>query len=149
MLLAVPNWRRICVLLKRSFSVLLLLIVSLSLSGVSIVTAQGTGDIKTAKVRSKVAALATKTRVDVKLRDNTKLRGEISGIDADSFYVDSLAGGNTKIFYSDVSEVKKAGGGWSTKHWVILGSVVGGALVTWAIVKPALCDGGAQTRGPC
>jgi hypothetical protein len=32
---------------------------------------------------------------------------------------------------------------------VILGSVVGGALVTWAIVKPALCDGGAQTRGPC
>lgn len=29
------------------------------------------------------------------------------------------------------------------------GAVVAGAAITWVIVKPVLCDGGAQTRGPC
>ncbi len=136
-------------MLQRSFSVLLLIIIATAWSGFMAVSAQGTVDLQTAKLRSKVEALGTNNRVEVKLHDNTRLRGEISGTDADSFYIDNPAGGNTKVFYSDVSEVKKSGGGWSTKHWVILGSVVGGALVTWAIVKPALCDGGAQTRGPC
>ena len=135
---------------KRIFSFLLLIIISTAGISLTAVSAQGNADLHTAEVRSKVESLGTDTRVEVKLRDKTKLRGEISGTDGDSFYVDNVAGGNTKVFYSDVSEVKKAGGGgWSTKHWVILGSVVGGALVTWAIVKPALCDGGAQTRGPC
>ncbi|HKO62464.1 MAG TPA: hypothetical protein VJV03_14970, partial [Pyrinomonadaceae bacterium] len=117
-----------------------------SLTGVS---AQGSADLQTAKVRSKVESLKTGTRVDVKLRDKTKLRGELSGTDSDSFYIDN-AGGNIKVLYSDVDDVKKAGGGgWGARQWIILGSAVAGAAVTWAIVKPALCDGGAQTRGPC
>ena len=85
----------------------------------------------------------------VNLRDKTKLKGKVSGTDDDSFAITDQVGADSKIFYADVAEVKKAGGGWSTKNWIILGSVVAGALVTWAIVKPALCDGGAQTRGPC
>ena len=146
---AMPNGRRICVLLKRIISILLLVIISTAGVSLTAVSAQGTTDLQTAKMRSKVESLKTGTRVEVKLRDKTELRGEIGGTEPHSFYIDNLAGGNTKVFYSDVSEVKKVGGGWSTKHWVILGSVVAGALVTWAIVKPALCDGGAQTRGPC
>ena len=136
-------------MLKRSFSVVLLLIVPVALCGLPVISAQGTVDLKTAKVRSKVESLGTRARVEVKLHDKTKLRGQISGTDSDSFYLDNLAGGNTKVLYSEVSEIKKEGGGWSTKHWIILGSVAGGLLTTWAIVKPALCDGGAQTRGPC
>ena len=114
-----------------------------------IVSAQARVDLETAKVRAKVEALGVNTAVEVKLRDKTKLRGRISGTEFDSFYLDNLAGANTKILYTDVSDVKKPGAGWSTRHWVILGSVAAGALVTWTIVKPALCDGGAQTRGPC
>ena len=136
-------------MLKRSSSVVLLLIVSVALCGFPVISAQGTVDLKAAKVRSKVESLGVHTRVEVKLHDKTKLRGQISGTDADSFYVDNLAGEKTKVLYSEVSEVKKEGGGWSTKHWIILGSVAGGLLTTWVIVKPALCDGGAQTRGPC
>ncbi len=136
-------------MLKRSFSVALLIIVSAAWCGLPAISAQGTVDLKAAKVRAKVESLGAHPRVEVKLHDKTKLRGQISGSDAGSFYLDNLAGGNTKILYSEVSEVKKEGGGWSTKHWIILGSVAGGLLTTWAIVKPALCDGGAQTRGPC
>lgn len=136
-------------MLKRSFSFLLLLVILTAWCSLGTVSAQGTVDLEAGKVRAKVEALGTNTRVEVKLRDKTRLKGAITGSDANSFYLEGAAGGNTKIFYSDVSEIKKSGGGWSTKHWVILGSVVGGALVTWTIVKPALCDGGAQTRGPC
>ena len=126
-------------MLKRTLSVLLLVIISTAGVSLTTLSAQGTTDLQKAKVRSKVESLGTGTHVEVKLRDKTKLRGEITGSDSDSFYIENLAGGNTKVFYSDVSEVKKAGGGgWSTKHWVILASVVGGALVTWAVVKPAL-----------
>ena len=32
---------------------------------------------------------------------------------------------------------------------LIGGAVAGGLIVGWLIVKPALCDGGAQTRGLC
>ena len=136
-------------MLKRIFSVVLLLTVSAALCGLPVISAQGPVDLKSAKVRAKVEALGTHTRVEIKLHDKTRLRGQISRTDSDSFDLDNLAGGNTKVLYSEVSEVKKDGGGWSTKHWIILGSVAGGLLTTWAIVKPALCDGGAQTRGPC
>ena len=136
-------------MLKRSFSVVVLLMVSSALSDLPVGFAQGIVDVKAAKVQSKVEALGTGTQVEVKLRNKTKLRGQISGADSDSFYLDNLAGGNTKVLYSDVSEIRKRGGGWSTKHWIILGAVAVGFLTTWAVVKPALCDGGAQSRGPC
>ena len=136
-------------LLKRSFSAVFLLIVSAALCGVPVVSAQGTVDLRTAKVRSKVESLGIPARVEVKLHDKTKRQGQLSGTDSDSFYLDNQAGGKTKLLYSEVSEVKKEGGGWSTKHWIIVGAVTVGLVTTWAIVKPALCDGGAQTRGPC
>ena len=111
-------------------------------------SAQSDVDAEAARVRAKVEGLGTNTKVEVKLLDKTKLKGKIIGVDRDSFGINQV-GANSKLFYADVAEVKKAGGGWSTKNWIILGSVVAGALVTWTIVKPALCDGGAQTRGPC
>ena len=135
-------------MLKRNFSVFLLLTVTAAFCGLPVISAQGV-DLKAAKVRSKVESLGTRTRVEVKFHDKTKLRGQINRTDSDSFYVDNLAGGTTKVLYSEVSEVKKEGGGWSTKNWIIVGAVAGGLLTTWTIVKPALCDGGAQTRGPC
>ena len=134
---------------KRVLSGLLLVMLPYACFDVRLVSAQSGTDSESAKVRAKVEKLGVNTPVEVKLRDRTKLRGEISGTDHDSFAVTNQVGTSSKIFYADVAEVKKAGGGWSAKNWIILGSVVAGALITWAIVKPALCDGGAQTRGPC
>ena len=89
-------------------------------------------------------------RVEVKLRDKTKLKGYINAVGQDSFTLtDPRSGASQTVAYTDVSEIKKASSGWSTKTWLILGGVAAGAIVTFIAVKPAVCDGGAQTRGIC
>ena len=89
-------------------------------------------------------------RVEVKLKDNSQFRGYISDASQDSFtVVERTSGSNKTVSYADASSVKKAGSGVSTKTWIILGAAVVGAAVTWVIVKPMVCDGGAQDRGPC
>jgi small nuclear ribonucleoprotein (snRNP)-like protein len=131
------------------------------LSGILLVTAFGfqpalaqTGNDTQAveKVRARVQKIGVgrNARVEVKLRDNTQLKGYISAADQDSFTViDSKTGSIRTVSYADSSSVKKAGSGLSAKTWIILGAAVVGTAVTWVIVKPVLCDGGAQTRGPC
>jgi hypothetical protein len=104
------------------------------------------------KVRVDVSKLGVgeKARAEFMLRDNSKLKGYIGEASEDSFtLVDSKNGSNQRIAYADVAKVNKAGSGFSTRSWIILGAAVAGAVATWIIIKPALCDGGAQTRGPC
>ena len=94
--------------------------------------------------------MGNNARVEVKLRDKTKVKGNVSAITPDSFTVTDCKTGTTNtVAYNEVDEVKKAGGGLSTKTWLIIGGAVVGTVVTWIIVKPAFCDGGAQTRGIC
>jgi hypothetical protein len=89
-------------------------------------------------------------RVEVKLRDKTKLKGYITAVDQDSFTLtEAKSGASQTVAYADISEIKKASNGWSTKTWLMLAGVGVGAIVTLIAVKPALCDGGAQTRGLC
>ncbi len=107
------------------------------------------GDALLAKSRAKVEKLGVGSRVEVKLRDTTRLKGHIDAAASDSFTVVDKTGAKHDVAYIDVADVKKPGSGLSNKSWIILGSVAAGAIVTWIIVKPALCDGGAQTRGPC
>ncbi len=87
-------------------------------------------------------------RVEVKLRDQTKVKGYISEAGQNSFTVVDKMGTQHTLSYADVMEVKKPGG-TSTRTWLILGGVAAAAVVVGIIVKPALCDGGAQTRFPC
>jgi hypothetical protein len=95
-------------------------------------------------------SVGQKARVEVRLRDTTKVKGYIEDVREDSFtLVDSKTGSQQNLAYADVVKVKKAGSGFSTRSWLILGGAVAGAVATWMIVKPAVCDGGAQTRGPC
>jgi hypothetical protein len=102
------------------------------------------------KARADVSSLGIGKRVEVKLRDKTKLKGHIIETAQDSFMiVDSKSATTRTVAYADVAQVKKAGNGGSWKPWAIAAGVAAGAIVTWIVVKPALCDGGAQTRGPC
>ena len=121
--------------------------------GLPTVRAQAVTDAgATEKIRTKVQKIGVggNARVEVKLRDNTRLKGYISDAEQDSFtVVDSMTGSRHSVAYADTSAVKKASSGISGKTWAILGAAAVGAVVTWIIVKPALCDGGAQTRGPC
>jgi hypothetical protein len=138
---------------KRTFTVILSGVLLLTAFGFQSVGAQSAGDSQAVeKIRTKVQKIGVggNARVEVKLRDNTLLKGFISDSGQDSFtVVDSKTGSTRTVSYADTSTVKKAGSGLSTKSWIILGSAVVGAAITWVAIKPVLCDGGAQTRGPC
>lgn len=105
-----------------------------------------------ARARVKVEKLGagSNAAVEVKLMDGTKLKGYVSAREQDSFTVtDRKTGASSVVRYAEVSEVKKSGGGLSTKSWIIIGSAIAGAVVTWIVLKPAVCDGGAQSKFPC
>jgi hypothetical protein len=111
-----------------------------------------TAQSSTEKIRAKVQTLAASkdSQVQVKFRDQTKLKGFIDSVDPLTFTLRNPKDGTSQsIAYSEVESVSKAGGGISTKTWLIVGGVAAGAVTTWLIVKPAVCDGGAQTRGIC
>ena len=138
---------------RRTFAIMLSGIILLTGFGFQHAGAQSLGDSHaTEKIRTKVVKMGVgvNARVEVKLRDNTQLKGYISDADQDSFtVVESKTGSSKTVSYADTLSVKKAGSGLSAKTWIILGAAAVGAAVTWVAIKPVLCDGGAQTRGPC
>jgi hypothetical protein len=126
------------------------ILTALSFGMPATATAQSTTEIE--KIRAKVQILAASkdSQVQVKFRDQTKLKGYIDSVEPVSFKLrDPKDGTSQSIAYSEVESVSKAGESISTKTWLILGGVAAGAVTTWLIAKPAVCDGGAQTRGIC
>jgi hypothetical protein len=99
------------------------------------------------KLRTKVQKIGVgpDARIEVKLRDATKLKGYVSAATQDSFtIVDKKSGASQNLNYADVAEVKKPGGGLSTRTWIILAGVATAAIIVGVtVVKPIVCDGGA------
>lgn len=138
-------------MIKRHLAITLSVIVTVISFGLP-ATATAQTNTGSDKIRAKVQTLATSkdSQVEVKFHDQTKLKGYIESVDPVSFNLrDPKDGKSQSIAYSEVESVSKAGSGISTKTWLILGGVAAGAVTTWLIVKPAVCDGGAQTRGIC
>jgi len=138
---------------RRTFAIMLSGLLLLTAFGFQGAGAQSLVDQQaTEKIRAKVLKMGVgvNARVQVKLIDNTQLNGYIGAADQDSFTVVERGTGSSKtVSYANTQTVKKAGSGVSARTLLILGAVAAGAAVTWVVVKPALCDGGAQTRGPC
>src|SRR5215207_2722555 len=99
------------------------------------------------KAQAAVQKIGTgeKARVEVRLRDNTKLKGYVSAAGEDSFTVtDRKTGATTSVAYADALQVKKQGGGLSPVTWAIIGgSAAAAIIVTKVVLYPVLCDGGA------
>jgi hypothetical protein len=103
-----------------------------------------------ARAKVQKLGLGRDARVEVRLRDSSKLKGYISEAGQDSFTVtDSKTGAAQSVAYTDVTQVKKPGSGFSTRAWIIIGAAAVAAVVVAIVVKPAVCDGGAQSRFPC
>ena len=114
-------------------------------------TASAQSNSETEKIRAKVQTLSTSkdSQVEIKFRDRTKVKGYIESVEPVTFRLrDPKDGTSQSIAYSEVASLSKAGG-VSSRTWLILGGVAAGVVTTWLIVKPAVCDGGAQTRGIC
>ena len=127
-----------------------LIITALNLALPSQATAQSNTDIEKVRARVQILSASRDSQVEVRFRDKTKVKGYITSVEPASFNLrDSKAGTSQSIAYSEVDSVSKAGDGVSTKTWLIIGGIAAGAVTTWLIVKPAACDGGAQTRGIC
>ena len=139
---------------RRTFAILLVGMLSITLLGLGPVNALAQDTTQSVeKVRADIARLSAgkDARVKVKLHDDTKVEGYISQKADDSFtIVDAKTGSSRTVAYSEVKQVSKLGNGMSTMTKILIGAAVAtGAIVGWVILKPALCDGGAQTRGPC
>jgi len=143
--------RRLLPLIRKQLArALSLTITAMMLTLPSLALAQSNPEIE--RVRGKVQVLSTSrdTQVEVKFRDKTKIKGYITSVEPVSFTLrDPKSGTSQSISYSEVDSVSKADDGVSTKTWLIIGGIAAGAVTTWLIVKPAVCDGGAQTRGAC
>lgn len=89
------------------------------------------------EVKSKITKLGTGKRagVDVKLKDNTRLKGYIGEIAADHFTViNSKHGTVTTVFYDQVQQIK------STDRWVLplvlgVGTIIGVILIVAVSLK--------------
>ena len=140
-------------LFKRILAVLVLEILLATAIGFYPVQAQTAKELQaTEKARASVLKLGVgrTSRVEVKLRDQTKLKGYISDAGQNSFTLNDLNSTTSQtIAYSDVTDVRKPGGGLSTRSWVIIGAAAATAVIVGIALKPAVCDGGAQTRFPC
>ena len=138
-------------MIKRHLAIALsAIITAMSLAFPATASAQTTTQIEKVRAEVQVLAASKDLQVQVKFRDDTKLKGYIDSVDPVSFKLrDPKNGTSQSIAYSEVESVSKASSGVSTKTWLIVGGIAAGAITTWLIVKPAVCDGGAQTRGVC
>ena len=97
----------------------------------------------TQKVKDGIAKLGVgpDARVQLKLKDKTKLAGYISAVEAEHFVVTDLATGqSTTVPYPDVTQVK--GNNLTTRTKIIIAaSIIAGVIIVLYIVRGAFCDG--------
>src|ERR1044072_6248274 len=104
---------------RRTFAILLAGLLLLTALGFRGAEAQSLRDREvTEKIRAKVSktGVGVNARVEVKLRNNSQLRGYIRNAGQDSFsVVESGSCLSKTISYSDTQSVKKVAGGMSGK----------------------------------
>lgn len=136
-----------CTLFNRQRSIILPAVLLLVLFGVQSAAAQTNSDGDIARNRATVQRIGVgeKARVDVVLRDNTKLKGYIGTANENSFtVVDSKTGVSQTVAFADVKEVKKPRNGLKPKTWAIIAGVAAAVVIVSVVVLyPVLCDGGA------
>ena len=132
---------------RKIFSIMLLgtlLCAAFSIRSAEAQTAISTGADQ-AFVKVQKIGVGRDSRVEVKLLDNTRVKGYVSKIEADSFNVTDLKSGATQtVPYAQVTQVKKVSGGLSKGTWAIIGgAAVAAIIVAITVIKPVACDGGA------
>ena len=122
-----------------------------TLTGILLFTAFGvnaaraqTGNSRTIEqARAKVEKIGagSKTKVEVILRDHTKLRGRISHVGVDDFTVTNAKTGTSQtIVYTDVEKVSKGGSGLTMGSWILIAAGAGAAITLSAIFHSIRCN---------
>jgi Flp pilus assembly protein TadB len=134
--------------LSKTFNLALSAILLFTALGIQPVHAQTATDARTEKARARVhqVGVGRDARVEIKLRDHTKLKGYVGAAAEDSFtLIDAKTSAPRTILYADVEQLKKPGGsGISTRTWAIIGAAaVAAVVIAVTVIKPVVCDGGA------
>jgi hypothetical protein len=140
--------RRRLVLFRKTIVVMLTVILLNTCFGIQSLRAQtgkDAAEIEKARATVQQLGVGQAARVEVKLKDNTKMKGYISATGEDSFtVVDSRTNIPQTLAYTDLKQVKKPGSNFSMRTIAIIGAVVAAAVIVGVtVVKPVACDGGA------
>jgi len=122
-----------------------------TLTGILLFTAFGlnaawaqTSDARaTEKARAKVAKIGagSKTKIEVILRDHTKLRGRVSHVGVDDFTITNAKTGTSQtLAYTDVEKVSKGGSGLTMGTWILIAAGAGAAITVGAIFHSIRCN---------
>jgi hypothetical protein len=136
-------------MIRRSLSIALSAVLLTTAIGFKPALAQTSGDAqRIEKVRGKVIKIGEgrNARVEVKLRDDTKVKGYVSKAEQDAFTVtDPKTGASRTLAYADVQDVKKPGAG-SKRTWIWVGASVAAAvlIVGLTVIRPLYCN-----ENPC
>lgn len=133
-------------MLKRTFAFIIAAFIVSASFALQTSRAEGAGGAGAAeKARAAVTKVGVgpRARVEVRLLDDTKVKGYVSEAGEDSFTVtDAKTGEARAVAYTDVAQIKKQGGGLSaTTKALIWGGVAAGAVITLYTVRGVFCDG--------
>ena len=121
---------------------LLLMVLLLNLVAGRSVIAQNPSNDETAarKVKVKVSEFGAGKKIVVVRRDETRLKGVIGVIEADSFTVaDKKTGAETRLAYSQVKKVSRAGMSTGTKIAIAAGVAVP-VIIVLALFGKRYCN---------
>ena len=129
-------------------SVVLLISLFLAVTNMpQLAVSQSAQNDRTEKIRTKVRdiGVGAKARVEVKMRDDRKLKGHIESATDDAFTViDAKTGASQALQYMDVESVKKPNKGLGRTTWIVIAAAATAAvIVSVTVLYPVLCDGGA------
>ncbi len=113
--------------------ILTILFINLSFSTVALAETKPEKEAKfAAKVKLQIAKLGagTESKVEVKLKDGTKLKGYVSNISTESFSVtDAKTGAITEVPYPNAKQVKGNNLSTGVKIAIVAGIILGIGLI--------------------
>ncbi len=125
-------------MLKKMMSALLMFLM-MNLATVAFASSKEEKEAKFAeKVKSEISKLGVgnDAKVQVKLKNGTKLKGYISEVNNESFVVVDSQGNATNVPYPQAKQVK--GNNWSTGVKIVIGvGILLAALIVLAYVLPS------------
>lgn len=130
------------ILLRRIFTVMLGATLLTAAFGLRAVHASTPQEAHGAKVRATILKRDARRRVEIKLMNDSKLRGHISNIGGDTFTVtDRKTGASNTIAFADVKKVSGPTMFSSQTKWIITASALTAGAVALYMVRGAFCDG--------
>ncbi len=110
--------------------------------GIRAVEANTTEEARVERVRASILKKDATKRVEIKLMNDTKLRGYVSNVGADAFtFRDHETGATTTVAFADVKKVSSPSL-LSTQTKAIIGiSAAAAGVIVLFVARGAFCDG--------